>query len=89
MKRRIRAKVWWPNCDKETEHFAKKYQECMIVSQPMNPPPMKRHVFPNGPWEYIATDILGPLPSNEFVLALIDYYSRYTAQWFVTQTFWK
>ena len=28
--------------------------------------------------QYIATDLLGSLSNNEFVLTLINYYSRYT-----------
>lgn len=38
---------------------------------------MQRHPFPNGPWQFLATDLLGPLPSGEYVLVIIDYYSRY------------
>lgn len=77
MKRRIRSKVWWPGIDREVEQFVKACRDCLIVSQPSKPPPMHRHAFPDGPWQCVATDLLGPLPNNEHVLVLIDYYSRY------------
>ncbi|XP_050337769.1 uncharacterized protein K02A2.6-like [Bactrocera neohumeralis] len=77
MKRRLRAKVWWPLIDREVETFVKNCRDCLMVSRPNNPAPMQRHVFPNGPWQCVATDLLGPLPNNEYLLVLIDYYSRY------------
>ena len=33
--------------------------------------------LPNGPWESLYTDILGPFPTGESVLAVIDGYLRY------------
>lgn len=77
MKRRVRLKVWWPLVDREVETFVKNCWDCLLVSQPNNPAPMKRHPFPNGPWQCVATDLLGPLPNNDYIFVLIDYYSRY------------
>lgn len=77
MKRRLRTKVWWPLIDKEAESFVKNCRDCLLVSHISKPAPMNRHAFPNGPWQCVATDLLGPLPNNEYVLVLIDYYSRY------------
>ncbi|XP_044574131.1 uncharacterized protein K02A2.6-like [Drosophila ananassae] len=77
MKRRLRTKVWWPQIGRDTEKFVKDCLDCILVSQAISPPPMKRTEFPNGPWLSVATDLLGPLPNNEYILVLIDYYSRY------------
>ncbi|XP_011685201.1 PREDICTED: uncharacterized protein K02A2.6-like [Wasmannia auropunctata] len=77
MKRRIRAKVWWPLVDREVEKFVKQCRDCLLVSQSTRPVPMKRHKFPNEPWQCLATDLVGPLPNHNFVLVVIDYYSRY------------
>ncbi|XP_053968583.1 uncharacterized protein K02A2.6-like [Anastrepha ludens] len=77
MKRRIRAKVWWPRVDREVEAYVKTCWDCLLVSQPNNPEPMKRHAFPDGPWQCVAADLLGPLPNSDYVFVLIDYYSRY------------
>ena len=38
---------------------------------------MKRTELPSVPWEHVSTDLLGPLPSKDYVLVLVDYYSRY------------
>ncbi|XP_054745936.1 uncharacterized protein K02A2.6-like [Anastrepha obliqua] len=69
MKSRIRAKVWWSLVDREVEAY---------VSQSNNPEPMKRHASPDGPWQCVAADLLGPLPNSDYVFVLIlYYYSRY------------
>nr|CAH7764967.1 unnamed protein product [Callosobruchus chinensis] len=70
MKRRLRAKVWWPLIDKQTEQFVKACRDCLLVSQPNRPPPMSRHKFPEGPWQCLAIDLMGPLPNKEMVLLL-------------------
>ena len=41
------------------------------------PETMKRTELPSAPWEHVSTDLLGQLPSKEYVLVLVDYYSRY------------
>jgi len=33
--------------------------------------------MPNGPWLTIHADFFGPLPSNDYLLVVIDRYSRY------------
>nr|CAH7748208.1 unnamed protein product [Callosobruchus chinensis] len=86
MKRRLRAKVWWPLIDKQTEQFVKACRDCLLVSQPNRPPPMSRHKFPEGPWQCLAIDLMGPLPNKEMVLVLIDYYSGYQEIQFLKST---
>ncbi|XP_053685958.1 uncharacterized protein K02A2.6-like [Sabethes cyaneus] len=38
---------------------------------------MERRKLPEKPWIDLAIDFLGPLPSGEYILVIIDYYSRY------------
>ena len=33
--------------------------------------------LPRQPWEEVAVDQMGPLPSDEHLLVLVDYYSRW------------
>lgn len=86
MKRRLRAKVWWPLMDKHTEQYVKACRDCILVSQPNRPPPMSRHKFPEGPWQCLAIDLMGPLPNKDMVLVIIDYYSRYQEIQFLKTT---
>lgn len=73
MKRRLRAKVWWPGIDRQVENFVKRCRDYLLDSQPNKPPPMTRHKFPIEPWQCVGIDLL----DQEQVLVIIDYFSRY------------
>ncbi|XP_061195212.1 uncharacterized protein K02A2.6-like [Saccostrea echinata] len=77
MKSLLRSKVWWPGLDKSVEKFCKSCYGCQLVGQPSKPEPMKRTELPSAPWQHLAADLLGPLPSKEYIFVLVDYYSRY------------
>ena len=38
---------------------------------------MQRTKPPTGPWQDVAIDIMGPLPTDENLLVIVDYYSRF------------
>ena len=77
MKQRLRTKVWWPGIDKEAEKFCKTCHGCQVVSRPNNPEPLQMTELPKGPWQDIAIDFMGPLPSGDYIFAVTHYYSRY------------
>lgn len=77
MKRRLRAKSWWPKMDQQIEQFVKQCAGCTLVSAPPPPEPMKRTELPSQPWQHLAMDFLGPLPSGHYIFVLVDYFSRY------------
>lgn len=77
MKARLRMKVWWPSIDKEIEKKIKKCKSCLQVSLPGQPEPMKRRSMPDRPWQDLAIDFLGPLPSGHYIFVVVDYFSRY------------
>lgn len=77
MKQRIRAKVWWPKIDSEVEAYVKRCHGCTMVAAPPPPEPLRRTELPNAPWEHIAMDFLGPLPSGNNLLVVVDYFSRF------------
>lgn len=77
MKGRLRSKVWWPRIDKDVENIVKACKGCTLVGLPNPPAPMKRRELPVAPWIDVAIDLMGPLPSNEYLLVVVDYYSRY------------
>ena len=74
---RLRSKVWWPKMDAEAEKLWKSCHGCQAVSEYAPPEPMARAFPPSGPWEDCAADILGPLPSGESLLVVVDYFSRH------------
>lgn len=77
-KARLRTKVWWPRMDAVAEKVCKQCHECQVVegTQPA-PTPMLRTRLPTQAWQDCSADLLGPLPSGESILVIVDYYSRY------------
>ena len=41
------------------------------------PSPMMPIPMPESPWLSVAVDLRGPLPTEETLLILVDYYSRF------------
>ena len=76
-KQNLRSRVWWPEIDRETERFCRHCHGCQITSRPDPPEPVRSSELPSRPWEDLATDFLGPFPSGESILVIVDYYSRY------------
>lgn len=77
MKGRLRSKVWWPRIDTDVERLVRSCKGCTLVGLPNPPTAMKRRELPIEPWMDVAMDILGPLPNSDYLLVVIDYYSRY------------
>ncbi|XP_058459398.1 uncharacterized protein K02A2.6-like [Malaya genurostris] len=77
MKSRLRDKYWWPNMDHAAIRVCDRCEGCRLVHAADPPEPMARRTIPEKPWVDLAIDFLGPLPTNEYVLVVIDYYSRY------------
>ena len=48
-----------------------------MVGLPTLPEPLIHSEFPSQPWQDLATDLMGPLRSGEYVFVVVDYYSRY------------
>lgn len=77
MKSRLRQSVWWPGIDTAAEKLCNSCMSCKIVA-PANPPElMWWHQIPTEAWQELATDLIGPMPSGEMVLVVVDYFSRY------------
>ncbi len=76
-KQHLRTKVWWPGMDRAAERFVRACHGCQLVARPDVPEPLSPTVMPQGPWQNLATDLLGPLPDGHSILVVVDYYSRY------------
>ncbi|MCG8048362.1 MAG: DDE-type integrase/transposase/recombinase [Candidatus Thiodiazotropha taylori] len=73
----LRESVWWPGIDTQAERLVRQCHACQLVSQPTKPEPMSRTQLPEGPWQHLALDLMGPFPSGDHVLVVVDYYSRW------------
>ncbi|MCG7879290.1 MAG: RNase H-like domain-containing protein, partial [Candidatus Thiodiazotropha endolucinida] len=77
-KQLLRSKVWFPNIDHKVDNLIKMCRTCQMTSSPPRAPPVMMSKLPDGPWKKVGLDLSGPYGSNnEYVMALIDYYSRF------------
>jgi len=85
-KRYLRTRVWWPGIDSDVDKYVKHCHDCQLTSKPLDRQPVRVTELPNGPWEDLALDFLGPLSNGKSVLVLTDYYSRWNEVKFMTVT---
>ena len=85
-KQRLRSSVWWPGIDREAEKLCSECDVCVRVSAPNPPAPLTMSKMPQTPWEFLAVDLLGPLPNGQSIIVLVDYYSRYIEAAFLRST---
>ncbi|XP_060078268.1 uncharacterized protein K02A2.6-like [Ylistrum balloti] len=75
--KQLRTKVWWPRMDKDVENYVKACHGCQIVDSSTHAEPVTPTPLPIGPWQDLAIDLMGPLPTGHYVFVVVDYYSRY------------
>ena len=63
--------------DNVAERKCRTCHGCQLVGQPSRPPPIESTPLPAGPWQELAIDLMGPLPTGETLLVIVDYFSRY------------
>ncbi|CAB4005564.1 uncharacterized protein K02A2.6-like, partial [Paramuricea clavata] len=73
----LREKIWFPNIDKLVKSTLERCLPCQAVGKPPPPEPLAMTEMPKGPWEMVHLDFYGPLPTGEYLLVVIDRYSRY------------
>jgi len=75
-KQRLCTKVWWPRMHRQVEKRCKTCHGCQLVGKSFPPEPIKRMELPTQPWQDLAADLMGPLPTGDYLLVVVDFYSR-------------
>ncbi|XP_065060965.1 uncharacterized protein K02A2.6-like [Rhopilema esculentum] len=73
----IREKVWFPFIEKLVTEEINSCLPCQAVGTQKAPEPLRMRPMPSGPWKKLHIDFYGPLPSSEYVLVIVDAYSRF------------
>jgi hypothetical protein len=76
-KKLIREKVWFPGIDALAAKAVKDCLACQSVGQPAKPAPLNLLPIPLQAWDTIYVDFLGPLPSKDLLLVVIDGRTRF------------
>ena len=73
----LREKVWFSGIDELVKKTLESCLACQAVGKAAPPEPVRLTNMPEAPWHLVHIDFVGPLPSSEYLLVVIDRYSRY------------
>jgi hypothetical protein len=76
-KQLLREKVWFPTIDKQVEEKVSCCLVCQFTTNTSNIEPLCMPEASKNPWESVSIDFCSPFPSGEYLLVLINNYSRY------------
>ena len=82
----LRSREWLPRMDERVSAIVGPCVACQATVNTPSQEPVKSTELPKGPWENLAVDYYGPLPSGDYVLVVIDEYSRFANIDFATST---
>jgi hypothetical protein len=69
--------VWFTNMNSKVDNFINSCHICNANSEKKEFQPFEMSKIPNGVWEELATDFHGPTPSGEYIMVMIDEFSRF------------
>lgn len=74
----IQNRFFWLGMWTDTKNFVLSCEKC-IKHKSYNPPnvPFGSTWIPKRPAEFISTDIVGPLANSEYVLTILDHFSKF------------
>ena len=79
---KIRTRYYWHGMFKDIEHWCRTCIDCAMQKHPRNHHKAPLLPIPvDGPFDRLAMDILGPLPTthdgNRYIIVFSDYYTRW------------
>lgn len=69
-KQYLRSSVWFPGMDQLVEKQVKTCLPCQATTSSHSKQPLQMSELPSEPWQAIAADLFGPLPTGEKILVL-------------------
>ena len=73
----LRSKVWFPGVDAAVEEAVRSCIPCQANSTRRDTQPLAMSTLPRGPWLEISIDFCGPLPTGEYLMVMVDAFSRF------------
>ena len=78
----ISSRYIWPSLDRDVSNFVKTCHKCQISKPNLKPkqPPLGESETPSQPFEYLAFDLIGPLPTtdneNKYAIVGLDLFTK-------------
>ena len=73
----IREKIWFPQIDRRVKDTIEQCIACQAVGKQKPPEPLRMTEMPELPWRTVHVDFYGPLSTSEYLLVVVDRYSRF------------
>ena len=73
----LRSKVWFPGADAAADGAVRRCIPCQANTTRRQVEPLAMSPLPRGPWLNVSIDFCGPIPSGEYLLVMVDEFSRY------------
>lgn len=73
----LRTKVYFPSIDRMAEQTVKQCIACQANTPEKHMEPLQMTELPPGPWQNLSVDFCGPFPNGQYLLCLMDDYSRF------------
>ena len=74
----LRETVWFPAMNDMVERAVRSCIPCQeATTTSSSNEPLKMTKLPEGPWQEVSMDFLGPVPSGDYLCVIIDDYSRF------------
>ena len=75
----LRESVWFPGMDRMVEEKVNQCLPCQAANHSPSPAcqPLNMSPLPHGPWQELSMDFCGPFPNGDYLLVVVDDYSRY------------
>ena len=69
---------YWRGCYADVINFVRSCPHCNAVKSHVIPSaPFMKNPFPNHPGDYISLDLVGPFKNQQYILTVIDHFSRF------------
>ena len=77
----ITRNYWWPRIQADVKSYVEGCETCQRTKVRHGKPtaPLQPNAIPNGPWETITVDMIGPLPESQghdAILVIVDWFSK-------------
>ncbi len=73
----IREKIWFPQIDSRVKYTIEQCITCQAVGKPNPPESLRMTEMPELSWRTVHIDFYGPLPTSEYLLVVVDRFSRF------------
>lgn len=73
----LREKVWFPGIDAKVANLVANCIPCQATTPERKAEPLQMSALPDRPWADVCMDFCGPYPSGDYLMVLIDEYTRF------------